>query len=138
MAKKRTVSNNFFYLVIGITVLLLMVFLAFFYKSDASLIIYKGTIPCVDCPGIEDTITLLSNHTYIDQYVYQERNTTNTTKGSWSIIKNDKFPNAIIYKLLSEDGQTTSYYILEENKIRPLDSEFNELPPPYNAVLVKQ
>ncbi|MCL5073567.1 MAG: copper resistance protein NlpE [Actinobacteria bacterium] len=101
-------------------------------------ITYKGITPCADCPGIEETITFYNNKTYADKNVYQERNTSYTNKGTWEIIKGTRLnPDATIYQLTSTNGKK-NYYILDGNKIRPLDPELNEFPSPYNTPLTKQ
>lgn len=46
---------------------------------------YQGMFPCGDCPGIQTTLTLYSNQTYMLVSAYQDRNETLTTKGLWRI-----------------------------------------------------
>lgn len=99
---------------------------------------YKGRLPCADCQGIDATITLFGDTTYNQQYIYINKGIVSDEKGTWSVIKGlTGKPNATGYQLTSTDG-TKSYYVLQGNKLSPLDADLNEIPAPYNAPLIKQ
>lgn len=94
--------------------------------------VYSGTIPCADCPGIDETITFYSDKTYTDLNVYQERNVNYTGKGTWSLNKD-------IYQLINSESSQSSYYQIQGNKIVPLDPDTKKpIPSPLNLSLTKQ
>lgn len=78
--------------------------------------IYAGTIPCADCPGINETITFYSDKTYNDKNIYQERDTTYINNGRWSL-------NGTIYQLTNSESKNSSYYQIQGDKIVPLDPD---------------
>ena len=125
------------YLLILLVVLLF--FLLLVALNPKKTLIFKGTIPCADCPGIEETITLNPNNTYLYKDVYLERDVTYVEEGQWIIVK-DRDKNRIIYELsLQNNKEKKRYYMLEGNKMSPLDGDLNPLPPSYNnASLIKQ
>lgn len=92
---------------------------------------YTGTIPCADCPGIDETITFYSDKTYNDKNIYQERNVDYTAKGSWGLT-ND------IYELTNSESGNKSYYQIQGNKIVPLDPDTKKpIVSPLNLSLTK-
>lgn len=94
--------------------------------------VYAGTIPCADCPGINETITFYSDKTYTDESVYQERGVTNIDKGTWSLNKE-------IYQLVNSESKRSSYYQIQGDKIVPLDPDTKKpIPSPLNLSLTKQ
>lgn len=76
---------------------------------------YKGTFPAADCPGIETSLTLNNNNTFTQHYSYIDRNTSFDEKGTYTVEGN--------ILTLKEDKGETSYYKVEENKIRKLDAD---------------
>src|SRR5690606_23376286 len=46
---------------------------------------FSGTIPCADCPGIDLTITLKGDGSYTSRNVYQERDTSFDSSGTWTV-----------------------------------------------------
>lgn len=77
---------------------------------------YKGTIPAADCPGINVTLTLGNDGTFEEIYEYIERDTF-TSKGTYTVKVNT-------LTTVSETNDTT-YYKVEENRLRMLDREQN-------------
>lgn len=77
---------------------------------------YKGTIPAADCPGINVTLTLGNDGTFEEIYEYIERDTF-TSKGTYTVKVNT-------LTTVSETNDTT-YYKVEENRLRMLDRERN-------------
>lgn len=77
---------------------------------------YKGTIPAADCPGINVTLTLGNDGTFEETYEYIERDTF-TSKGTYTVKVNT-------LTTVSETNDTT-YYKVEENRLRMLDREQN-------------
>lgn len=77
---------------------------------------YKGTIPAADCPGINVTLTLGNDGTFEEIYEYIERDTF-SSKGTYTVKVNT-------LTTVSETNDTT-YYKVEENRLRMLDREQN-------------
>jgi copper homeostasis protein (lipoprotein) len=93
---------------------------------------YRGVLPCADCPGIDTTLLLLAMspkdlaHTsYILKRKYQERPTTMSENGTWSIVRGTPDnSDAIVYQLKPRDGgQPTNFLKVSDNEILQLDSE---------------
>src|SRR5690606_38663632 len=51
-------------------------------------VIYKGAIPCDDCPGIEVTLNLKDDNSVVNSQRYIQSKTKKTSKhtGSWVVI----------------------------------------------------
>ncbi len=100
---------------------------------------YRGRQPCADCPGIDAILTLNSDNTYVQKYVYLERNNTSEEKGTWSVVVGTpKDAKAQLVQLTSMGNGTKMYYLISDNQLVPLDSDRNALPSPYNAPLTRQ
>lgn len=94
--------------------------------------VYTGTIPCADCPGINEKITFYSDKTYADENVYQERDTSYINKGTWSL-------NGTIYQLTNTESGNSNYYQIQGEKIVPLDPDTKKpIPSPLNLSLTRQ
>jgi copper homeostasis protein (lipoprotein) len=84
--------------------------------------IYKGVVPCADCEGIETTITLNADKTYVLATSYMgKKQTTIEEKGSFSW--NDA--GAIV--TLAGLKEKPSQYQVGENKITQLDMIGNKI-----------
>lgn len=108
------------------------------YKNDVPSVnpkiedIYAGTIPCADCPGIDETITFYTDKTYVDENVYQERDTSYINKGIWSL-------NGTTYQLTNSESKNSSYYQVQGDKIVPLDPDTKKpISSPLNISLTKK
>ncbi|MDO5615815.1 MAG: copper resistance protein NlpE N-terminal domain-containing protein [Cruoricaptor ignavus] len=74
---------------------------------------YKGTIPCADCPGIEITLTLNSDKTYIMGSKYQERENANfSDKGTFDWSEDGSF---ITLKDANDPSETKVFFVGEGN-----------------------
>ena len=71
---------------------------------------YKGVFPAADCPGIETTLTLNPDKTFTLHSVYIDRDSSFDEKGT-----------------LKEEGGEISYYKVEENKVRLLNDDKQEI-----------
>lgn len=80
---------------------------------------YKGVFPAADCPGIETILTINANKTFNQHYSYIDRNTTLDEKGTYTLKGN--------LLTLKEDGGSISYYKVEENKVRKLNADKEEI-----------
>lgn len=78
--------------------------------------IYEGTLPAADCPGIKTKLTINKNGTFSlhSEYI-DKKDGIFDENGNYSVEGN-------ILTLKQNDGQT-SYYKIEEGKIRMLNTE---------------
>lgn len=81
---------------------------------------YKGVFPAADCPGIETTLTLNADKTFALHQVYiDQKDGTFDEKGTYTVEEN--------LLTLQVEGGETSYYKVEENRLRCLDADKNEI-----------
>ncbi len=83
--------------------------------------VYKGTLPCADCSGIETTVKLNQNKTFkkIDKYL-DKANSTFTQTGTF--IFTDKATKII----LIDKSQNKTQYAIGENHLILLDKDGKE------------
>jgi uncharacterized lipoprotein NlpE involved in copper resistance len=93
---------------------------------------YRGVLPCADCPGIDTTVRLFTapngavdHGRYITRSSYQERNTTNTETGTWTLEKGTPSnASARVYVLKPKTGNgVTNFLVVGDNEIRQLDND---------------
>lgn len=77
---------------------------------------YRGTLPAADCPGIETSLTLSDDGSYILHMSYLERDTEFDETGSYTVEGN-------LLTLQPDDGENPGYYKVEENRLRHLDAD---------------
>ena len=80
---------------------------------------YEGTLPAADCPGIETTLTLNPDKTLTLHSVYIDRDSSFDEKGTYTLEGN--------ILTLKEEGGEISYYKVEENKVRLLNDDKQEI-----------
>jgi len=80
---------------------------------------YKGVIPAADCPGIETSLILNENNTYVHHMSYIDRNVTLVEKGTFQ-VKGDLLT-------LKEKKGSPSFYRIKENQIRMLTADQKEI-----------
>ena len=81
---------------------------------------YKGVFPAADCPGIETMLTLNADKTFALHQVYiDQKDGTFDEKGTYT-VEGDLLT-------LQVEGGETSYYKVEENRLRLLDADKNEI-----------
>lgn len=93
---------------------------------------YKGTFPAADCPGIEVTLRLNADGTYVEHYKYIDRDAEFDDQGGYRIDGN-------ILVLTPADGESVAYYKVEENRLRRLDADKQVITGPLeeNYILTK-
>jgi len=106
---------------------------------------FKGTLPCADCTGFETELTLTRNDkdaaegSYVLKETYVGRGGPFVTKGEWTTLRGT--PNnadATVYELNPGDAEKAQYYlVVNENEIKMLDRELNEIDAPFNMSLTK-
>lgn len=105
----------------GYIVLLSFACCACFHRSKNTLCeIYTGTLPAASSIGIETTITFLPDGTFYEKNIYiGEKNGTFSENGTYT-LKGQRITT------VSAQGEK-AYYRLEDEQIRRLDSEGNEI-----------
>jgi copper homeostasis protein (lipoprotein) len=93
---------------------------------------YRGVLPCADCPGIDTTVRLFADPSgaedhgrYVTRTSYQERNTTNTEAGTWTLEKgtpNDAAASVYVLKPKTGNG-ATNFLVVGDNEIKQLDAD---------------
>lgn len=101
--------------------------------------IYKGELPCADCPGVDETLVLAGTSpesgTYVMEDLYKEKSTPPfKTGGNWEIM------NSNILKLSPDDKNSDSSYFqaLDNGSLQMLDSNMQKIDSPFNQILTKQ
>ena len=74
---------------------------------------YTGTIPAADCPGIDVTLIVRKDKTFHLTYDYLERDSKFESEGNYLVQGN--------YLITIGEKNDSTYYKLEENRIRLLD-----------------
>ena len=86
---------------------------------------YSGTLPCADCPGIDQTLVLTADGGFVLTDTYRERpGTANVVQGSWSLEEGGK---RIRLDPGSKDAPDQSYEI-DGDGLRVLDGAGKRLP----------
>lgn len=98
---------------------------------------YKGLLPCADCTGIEETLTLAGNPdsgTYIMEDVYQGKSINPfRSNGTWTKV------DTSIIKLIDSETSNPSYYkIGDSDNLIMLNSDMQTIDSPFNQTLTKQ
>ncbi|MFD2035930.1 copper resistance protein NlpE [Belliella marina] len=84
--------------------------------------IYKGTLPCADCEGIETIIELGSGNSYVKKVIYLGKDDQKVTESSGTFTWNDE-GNTIT---LNEDDEPNKYFV-GENVLFHLDMDGNRI-----------
>jgi uncharacterized lipoprotein NlpE involved in copper resistance len=86
---------------------------------------YSGTLPCADCPGIDETLVLTADGGFVLTDTYRERpGSANVVQGSWSLEEGGK---RIRLDPGSKDA-TDKFYEVDGDGLRILDGEGKRLP----------
>lgn len=98
---------------------------------------YKGILPCADCEGIETKLVLNQDLTYSlkTQYLGKD-NIKDSLSGNFKWDTN----GSIIQLEGIKEGDRSSYFKVEENRVRQLDMEGLEISGPLSDdyILIKQ
>ena len=87
---------------------------------------YSGTLPCADCPGIDETLVLSADGTFVQTDTYRERpGAANVVQGNWSLedggkrIRLDPGSKDAVDRLYEVDGQGLR---MLDGEGKPIDS----------------
>ena len=81
---------------------------------------FKGTLPCADCPGIDSTIELKADGSYATHDVYQERDASFDSTGTWTVEEAGK---RIRLDPNSKDEVDRLYEVVSNDELRMLDGD---------------
>ncbi len=101
--------------------------------------VYKGTMPCADCPGIDETLIIAGTKpdsgTFILEDIYQEKSVEPfQSQGTWTLINDN-----IIKITPSTKNSTPSFFEIQLNgDLLMLDSNMQKIDSPFNQTLTKQ
>jgi copper homeostasis protein (lipoprotein) len=93
---------------------------------------YRGVLPCADCPGIDTTVRLFapadggeSHGRYLIRRAYQERKSSYTETGTWTLEKGTPDDaSASVYVLKPKTGNgVTNFLRVGDDGIKQLDND---------------
>ena len=107
--------------------------------------VYKGTLPCADCSGLETVLRLYAKGKFDTTYAFFIRTQTYrgtahgdvvlTDRGDWAVLRGDATDeNATVYQLNPDDYQHSNSLLLQNNgntlvqldrDQKPIDSKVN-------------
>lgn len=106
---------------------------------------YEGRLPCADCEGIDQVLTLNTDGSYESQMTYLGKSTKPFVEnGKWSVLGNldVKKPDGSSFKgtvvTLNAGTDNAQNYLLNQNELKQLDRYLNEIDSPFNQTLTKK
>lgn len=103
-------------------------------------LIFRGTTPCADCPGIDTTLTLEARGTFTLSMVYLEKDEGKplVLTGSWRGLQGSGANTlGTIYELKTNEGDVR-YYRQEGENVRQLDQDGGEIESDLPYTLIRQ
>ncbi len=91
---------------------------------------FNAVFPCGDCPGIDTSLTLNADGTYELVSDYQDRNSTFTTNGHWTVSW-----SAPVVEL---SGAKERFYILNKNTLELLNHDGDRIKSHFDYTLKRQ
>jgi len=108
---------------------------------------FAGQLPCADCSGIEEQLTLFQDdltgqsgrYILTDTYVGKSV-APRVEKGAWRAIRGSaKDPDAQVFRLEPAGGGQPQFYLVAGiNSLKPLDAERREIDAPVDMTLRRQ
>jgi len=106
--------------------------------------VYKGTLPCADCSGLETVLRLYAKGKFDTTYAFFVRtqtyrgaphgDVTYSDRGDWAVLRGDATEeNATVYQL-NPDGEHSESLLLQDNgsalvqldrDLKPIDTKMN-------------
>jgi uncharacterized lipoprotein NlpE involved in copper resistance len=107
--------------------------------------VYKGTLPCADCEGLDTVLRLYAKAKFDTTYAFYIRTQTYrgaphgdvvmTDRGNWAVLRGDATDeNATVYQLNPDDEKNSDSLLLQDNgnalvlldrDQKPIDSKLN-------------
>lgn len=110
--------------------------------------VYKGTMPCADCSGLETTLRLYAKSQYDTTYAFFVRtqtyrgaphgDLTYSDRGEWGVERGDATdPNATVYRLYPDNPQKAESLLVEQSgaALLQLDREGRRIDTKMNLTL---
>lgn len=106
--------------------------------NQTQTVVFKGTSPCADCPGISVTLTLnydgatQTEGSYKEESIYQEKNVDPLMEtGTWKGL-----PNNVIELTPAGSNSQKQYFLqTQPDTLEALDQNQQKMPPPANYTL---
>jgi predicted secreted protein len=101
--------------------------------------LYKGTMPCADCSGLDTTLSLYAKSMHDTTYAFYVRTQTYrgaphgdltfSDRGEWFISRGDAIdPNATVYQLNPDSQQSAESLLVKDNGATLLQLDRNQKP----------
>jgi uncharacterized lipoprotein NlpE involved in copper resistance/predicted secreted protein len=107
--------------------------------------VYKGTLPCADCEGLDTVLRLYTKSKFDFTYAYYVRtqtyrgaphgDVTYSDRGEWTLLRgNATDDNATVYQLNPDDEKSSEALLVQDNgnalvqldrELKPIDSKMN-------------
>lgn len=110
--------------------------------------VYKGTLPCGDCSGLDTTLRLYAKGKYDTTYAFYVRTQTYrgaphgdltlSDRGEWAVLRGDATDeNATVYQLNPDDEQHSESLLVQQggNALTQLDRDQKRIPTKMNLTL---
>jgi uncharacterized lipoprotein NlpE involved in copper resistance len=110
--------------------------------------VYKGTLPCADCNGLDTVLRLYAKGKFDTTYAFFVRTQTYrgaprgdvvlTDRGDWAVLRGDATDeNATVYQLNPDDEQHSESLLLQDSgsALVQLDREQKPIDSPFNLTL---
>jgi predicted secreted protein len=104
---------------------------------------YAGKLPCADCSGIQETLSLYApgpnnfvNAYYVAALTYLGRESIYVSAGTWYVMKGTSTePDATVYALSQGSSERDQNYQRQGDTLVPLDDKLNLIGSPSSAAL---
>jgi NlpE N-terminal domain len=110
--------------------------------------VYKGTMPCADCSGLETVLRLYAKGKFDTTYAFYVRtqtyrgaphgDVTLSDRGEWTVLRGDAAdPDATVYQLNPDDEQHSEALLLQDKgaALEQLDRDLKPIETPMNVTL---
>jgi copper homeostasis protein (lipoprotein) len=112
--------------------------------------IYKGTLPCADCSGLNTTLRLYARGLHDTTYAYFVRtqiyegaphgDVTLSDRGEWGVERGDSDdPDATVYRLNANQAERAEYLLVQDDgaSLLQLDREAKKIDSKLNFTLIR-
>ncbi len=110
--------------------------------------VYKGTMPCADCSGLETVLRLYAKGKFDTTYAFYVRtqtyrgaphgDVTFSDRGQWTVLRGDATdPDATVYQLNPDDEQHSEALLVQDKgaSLEELDRDLKPIDMPMNVTL---
>jgi copper homeostasis protein (lipoprotein) len=112
--------------------------------------VYKGTLPCADCEGLETVLRLYTKGKFDFTYAYYVRtqtykgspkgDVTYSDRGDWALLRGDaEDENATVYQLNPDDERSSEALLVQDNgnALVQLDRDLKAIDSTMNLTLTR-